>query len=69
MCDEHAVEWGRVFCEWMQKVLNDLSDGVSNAFSVFVHGETHRNFADVAMLVVPGCSGGQEAVSSCSGGQ
>ena len=36
-----------------QKLLDNLSDGMDNAFSAFVHSETVRNFADTKMLVVP----------------
>ena len=34
-------------------VLDDMANGVSNAFSEFVHAETVRNFKDVPMLVLP----------------
>ena len=54
MCEEHAQEWGKTFSEWMQKLLDDLGDGVANAFSVFMHDETMRNFSKTPMLVVPG---------------
>ena len=37
----------------MQHVLDDMANGVSNAFSEFVHAETVRNFKDVPMLVLP----------------
>ena len=53
MCDEHGADWGGTFSGWMQKILDDLSKGVSNAFSVFVHDETQRHFAGVPMLTVP----------------
>ena len=47
-----------VYAQWMQQVLNDIGDGVSNAFSAFVQQETERNFGDVPMLVMPGRGGG-----------
>ena len=53
MCSEHGADWGGIFSGWMQKILDDLSKGVSNAFSVFVHDETRRHFEDVPMLTVP----------------
>lgn len=54
MCVEHGVNWGNTFSGWIQKVLDDLMDGVGNAFSVFVHAETMRCFSDTAMLEIPG---------------
>ena len=53
MCDEHAQEWGGTSSEWMQKNLDDLSDGVANAFSMFMYDETKRHFSKTPMLVVP----------------
>ena len=53
MCDEHAQEWGGTFSQWMQSVLDDLSDGVANAFSMFMYDETKRHFSKTPMLVVP----------------
>ena len=54
MCAEHAQEWGGVFSQWMQKVLDDLGDGLPNAFSTFMHNETVRNFNETPMLMLPG---------------
>ena len=53
MCGEHGAEWGGIFSGWLQMILDELHDGVSNAFSVLVHDETYRCFAAVPMLVVP----------------
>ena len=44
---------GGLFCGWTQKVLDDLADGMDNAFSAFVHDETVRNFKQTKMLVAP----------------
>ena len=57
MSVEHGVDWGGIFSGWMQKLLEAHSKGVSNAFSVFMHDETVRNFADVPMLALPPDSG------------
>ena len=35
------------------KILDDLSDGVTNAFSMLMHDETRRHFSKTPMLVVP----------------
>ena len=56
MFAEHDVNWGEKFCGWTQKVLNDYTDGMDNAFSAFVHDETVRNFKEAEMLVVPGAA-------------
>ena len=53
MAGEHAENWGDVFSGWMQKVIDDVGNGVENAFSVFVEAETTRCFGDTPMLVVP----------------
>ena len=53
MCQEHDVNWGAKFCGWTQKVLDNLSDGMDNAFSAFMHDETVQNFKETPMLVVP----------------
>ena len=53
MCGEHDVNWGGLFCGWTQKVLDNLADGMDNAFSAFVHDETVRNFKETVMFVVP----------------
>ena len=53
MLEEHGADWGRVFAEWVQKVLLDFENGVGNAFSLFVHGETRRCFHDLEALQVP----------------
>ena len=34
-------------------ILDDLSDGVANAFSVLMHDETRRHISKTAMLVMP----------------
>ena len=53
LCGEHDLNWGGLFCGWTQKVLDKFADGMENAFSAFVHGETVRNFRETVMLVVP----------------
>jgi len=63
MCDEHAQEWGGTFSQWMQTNLDDLSDGVANAFSMFVYDETKRQFSKTPMLVVQSNDPEQVAVA------
>ena len=53
MCEEHQENWGHVFAAWTQQVIDNFSDGVTNAFSVFMEAETRRNFKDNVMLVLP----------------
>lgn len=56
MSEEHGAVWADAFCGWMQNVINEFHDGRLNAFSVFVHNETVRCFADTLALHVPGCA-------------
>ena len=53
MVEEHAENWGAVFSGWMQHVLDDVGNGIANAFSVFVEAETRRCFGDTPMLILP----------------
>ena len=53
MCDEHAHEWGGTFSQCMQTNIDDVSDGVANAFSMLMYDETNRHFSKTPMLVVP----------------
>ena len=52
MLNEHKSEWGGLFASWMQAVLDGTSNGVTNAFSVFVHRETRRCFDSEPALLV-----------------
>ena len=42
MLRQYGPEWPHRFTEMLQHVLNDLENGVPNAFSAFVHAETER---------------------------
>ena len=53
MCEEHHLNWGGVFAEWTQQVVDNVTDGMPNAFSVFMEAGTRRNFSDNVMLVLP----------------
>ena len=53
---EHSSNWGQVFAGIIQRLLNDLALGTSNAFSLFVNTETKRCFDGVGALQVPGNS-------------
>ncbi len=53
MLEEHGENWGGVFAEWAQRVLQDVEDGIGNAFSLFVHDETRRCFHEHLGLHVP----------------
>ena len=52
MCGEHDLNWGGLFSGLTQKVLDDLTDGMENAFSAFVHDDIVRTFKEAVMLVV-----------------
>ena len=42
MLESHGVEWGNVFAMHVQHILDEITAGVTNAFSVMIHKETHR---------------------------
>ena len=44
---------GRYIQSMDANILDDLSDGVANAFSMFMYDETKRHFSKTPMLVVP----------------
>ena len=56
MATAHGAHWAELFAEMVQQVLNDLSEGKSNALSVFMHNETRRVLSDTPALLVPGAS-------------
>ena len=53
MREEHKADWGGTFSQWLQKILDDVTGGVFNAFSTFMHEETVRDFSKTPMLVMP----------------
>ena len=53
MHEEHGDEWVKLFVGWVQGVLNQIHDGTTNAFSMFVYTETVRCFGGVLGLVLP----------------
>jgi len=42
MCEEHGQEWGSLFAMQVQCILDDISNGQTNAFSLLMHNETLR---------------------------
>ena len=52
----HALctEWGVIFAETMQGVLEKLLGGERTALSDFMHRETQRVLGQVSVLAVPG---------------
>ena len=52
MVEEHKGSWGSRFASWTAAVLEDIENGTSNAFSLFVHNETRRCFGDEPALCV-----------------
>ena len=53
MVEEHKGKWAETFAGWMQDVINSSE---TNAFSTFMHNETHRVFRNryKKVLAVPG---------------
>ena len=56
MAKAHAEGWAELFAQLVQKVINDLAEGRSNALSVFMHNETRRVLSDTPALLLPGAS-------------
>ena len=54
MAEAHGEDWAELFAQLVQQVLNDMTEGRSNALSVFMHNETSRVLADTPALLVPG---------------
>ena len=56
MVETHGENWGDLFGEIIQNVVNELQAGNQNALSVFVHNETTRVIKPrVKTLQVLGC--------------
>ena len=53
MHEEHGDEWVKLFVGWIQGVLNQIHDGATNAFSIFVYNETVRCFSADLGLILP----------------
>ena len=53
MLSEHGAEWGCVFAEYIQGVLERLDKGTTDAFSRFVHDESKRVLGMTPALRVP----------------
>jgi len=54
MAESHGENWGGLFAEVIQNVVDELQGGKETALSDFMHRETKRVLADVPALVVPG---------------
>ena len=54
MREIHQCEWGRLFAEIIQRVLNEQLNGNQNAFSEFIEKETKRVLNAVEGLTVDG---------------
>ena len=58
MAEVHGVIWGGLFAEIIQKLLDDLLAGKTDALSVFMEDEKKRVLGDVPALVLPAAPGG-----------
>ena len=56
MAQAMGQDWAEVFAENMQKIINDLSAGKTNALSEFMHRETQRVLTTTPALMVPGAA-------------
>ena len=53
MVQMHGTNWGNVFAGYIQRLLEQHIEGVTNELSQFVHNEACRVFHDKAALHVP----------------
>ena len=53
MASEHKGNWGGLFAQWAQEVVDQCRAGQLNAFSLFVTSETRRCFDSVPQLLCP----------------
>ena len=56
MAQAMGQDWADVFAENMQKIINDLSAGKTNALSELMHRETQRVLTTTPALMVPGAA-------------
>ena len=49
MLEYHGDQWGHVFAMHVQNILDEITNGVTNAFSVMVNAETRRMIAAPAL--------------------
>ena len=54
MAEAHGEDWGGLFAEILQNILNRLEDGHLEALSEFMHEESTRILGQVETLRVPG---------------
>ena len=52
-------DWAAMFAQIVQKIMDDLTAGITNALSEFMHRETQRILGTAPALMVPG-DGGQQ---------
>ena len=58
MAETHGTSWGKLFAEIVQKLLNDIYAGRTDALSLFMENERQRVFGVVPALVIPAAPGG-----------
>ena len=56
MAEAMGEDWAETFAQIMQKIINDLSEGKTNALSEFMHRETMRVLTTTPALIVPGAA-------------
>ena len=56
MAEAHGEDWGQLFAEMMQQLLNDLLEGKTDALSVFMENEKKRVLGETPALFLPPAS-------------
>ena len=54
MAEAHGEDWGGLFAEILQNILNEIEEGNRSAFSEFMHRESTRILGEVETLRLPG---------------
>ena len=65
MAEVHGVTWGGLFAEIIQKLLDDLLAGKTDALSVFMEDEKKRVLGEVLALFRPSAPSGYSTVAEC----
>ena len=58
MAETHGVNWGGFFAQIVQKLLDDIIAGETDALSLFMEREKQRVLGAVPALVLPAAPGG-----------
>ena len=58
MAEAHGINWGKLFAEIVQNLLDDIYAGKTDALSLFMENERQRVLGATPALVIPPAPGG-----------